>query len=140
MIKRLKNWVPAGLLVLVLWHANVHAQQEAWERQIEASDAAYQQGNYGEAIKQGEAALIAAQAFGPDNFRVANTLNNLASIYKSRGNYRQAEPLYLRALAIDEKVLGPEHPDMADKLANLAELYRTHGKYAEAERSINGRR
>jgi hypothetical protein len=37
-----------------------------------------------------------------------------------RGNYSQAEPLYQRSLAIDEKVLGKEHPDVATTLNNLA--------------------
>ena len=45
----------------------------------------------------------------------------------------EAEPLYERSLAIDEKVLGPAHPDVATSLNNLAGLYQAQGKYAEAE-------
>ncbi len=47
--------------------------------------------------------------------------------------YAQAEPLYQRALAIDEKALGPEHPAVATGLNNLALLYYAEGKYTEAE-------
>jgi tetratricopeptide (TPR) repeat protein len=50
-----------------------------------------------------------------------------------QGRYAEAEPLYKRALRIDEKALGPEHPDVAIDLNNLAELYRAQGHYAEAE-------
>jgi tetratricopeptide (TPR) repeat protein len=44
-----------------------------------------------------------------------------------------AEPLYQRALAINEKTLGPEHPNVARDLNNLALLYEVTGRYAEAE-------
>ena len=37
-------------------------------------------------------------------------LNNLAELYRSQGRYAEAEPLYKRALAIEEKARGPEHP------------------------------
>ena len=44
-----------------------------------------------------------------------------------------AEPLYRRALAIDQKALGPEHPDVAIDLNNLAMLLYSKGDYAGAE-------
>jgi tetratricopeptide (TPR) repeat protein len=64
---------------------------------------------------------------------VAAALCNLALLYDSQGKYDEAEPLYIRSLAIREKALGPEHPDIAGSLNNLAELYRSLGKYDEAE-------
>jgi len=45
----------------------------------------------------------------------------------------EAEPLYLRALAIREQQLGSEHPDTAFSLHDLAHLYARQGKFAEAE-------
>lgn len=39
-----------------------------------------------------------------------------------QGKFPEAELLYMRALAIDEKVLGSDHPRMASLLNNLAEL------------------
>jgi tetratricopeptide (TPR) repeat protein len=47
---------------------------------------------------------------GPEHPDVANSLNNLAALYYSQGQYAKAENLYERALAIWEKALGPEHP------------------------------
>jgi tetratricopeptide (TPR) repeat protein len=47
--------------------------------------------------------------------------------------YAQAEPLYLIALAISEKMMGPEHSDTASTLHNLADLYEDQGKYEQAE-------
>ena len=39
------------------------------------------------------------------------------------GDYAKAEPLYQRALKIDEKALGPDHPRHAPSLNDLAGLY-----------------
>src|SRR5262249_42277990 len=63
----------------------------------------------------------------------ALTLNNLAALYKAQSRYADAEPVYKRALAIQEKTLGPDHPDVATSLNNLADLYEDQGRYAEAE-------
>ncbi|HLG77550.1 MAG TPA: tetratricopeptide repeat protein, partial [Ktedonobacteraceae bacterium] len=57
---------------------------------------------------------------------------NLAALYYQQGKYEEAEPLYLRALAICEQVLGSEHPDTAMSLNNLAALYYHQGKYEQA--------
>ena len=70
---------------------------------------------------------------GPDHPDVAPSLNNLAGLYEAQGRYAEAEPLYKRALAINEKALGPDHPDVAASLNNLANLYQAQGRYAEAE-------
>ncbi len=116
--------VLAGLLCLLLWPAYAVAQQADWERYMRAGEAAYHQGNYPEAVKQTKAALSAAEAFGPNDPRLATTLNNLALFYNTQGRYAEAEPLYKRALAIREKALGPEHPHVAASLNNLAALYK----------------
>jgi CHAT domain-containing protein len=54
-------------------------------------------------------------------------------LYADQGRYAEAEPLYRRALAVDEKSLGPDHPDVARDLNNLAGVYNSQGRYAEAE-------
>ena len=60
-------------------------------------------------------------------------MNNLALTYQSLARYTEAEPLYRRAIEIDEKVLGKDHPDVAIRYNNLAGLLQDQGKYAEAE-------
>ncbi|MCI0487664.1 MAG: tetratricopeptide repeat protein [Blastocatellia bacterium] len=76
---------------------------------------------------------IDEKVMGMDHPNVANTLNNLAVLYRVQGKYDEAEPLYLRSLEIREKALGPDHPDVGTSLNNLATLYRAQGKYEEAE-------
>lgn len=77
---------------------------------------------------------VAEQNVGPDHPNVATSLNNLAELYHTQGDYAKAEPLYKRALAILEKALGPDHPDVATSLENLAGLYRVTKRPAEAEK------
>ncbi len=42
---------------------------------------------------------------------VAESLNNLAALYNTQGCYTEAEPLYLQALELSERVLGENHPN-----------------------------
>ncbi len=63
---------------------------------------------------------------------MAINLDNLAALYHDQGKYAQAEPLYKRAIAIDEKALGPEHPNVAMSLENYAALLRKTNREAEA--------
>jgi len=69
---------------------------------------------------------------GPEHPDVATSLNNLAGLYKSMGDYEKALPLYKRALDIREKVLGTQHPSVATTLNNLAGLYKSMGDYEKA--------
>src|SRR5262245_39970578 len=63
---------------------------------------------------------------------VATALNHLAVLYRVTGDYLRAEPLIMRALAIQEKALGPEHPDVAIALTTLALLYDEKGDATRA--------
>ena len=63
----------------------------------------------------------------------ATSLNNLAGLYETVGDYAKAEPLLQEALRIQQKVLGPERPATASSLDSLASLYDKMGNYAKAE-------
>lgn len=41
-----------------------------------------------------------------------------------QGKFEEAEPLFIRLLAIDEKVHGPDHPEVSTDLNNLAALLK----------------
>ena len=127
-----RGWLLAGLLALAL-SSHGFAQGDQWESHMAAGEAAYRQGDYAEAESRFDAALKEAEAFGPEDPRLAMSLNNLAELYRAQGRYGEAEPLYRRSLAIWEKALGPEHPDVATSLNNLALLYDAQGRYPEAE-------
>ncbi len=65
---------------------------------------------------------------------MAQSLNNLAELYRGQGKYGEAGPLYTRSLEVLEKTLGPDHPLIATVCENLAELYKQIGKEDEAGR------
>ena len=56
----------------------------------------------------------------------------MAALYRAPRRHAEAEPLYLRALAILEKALGPEHPSVTQTVGNYAALLRETGRGAEA--------
>jgi tetratricopeptide (TPR) repeat protein len=56
-----------------------------------------------------------------------------ASILHAKERYRDAEPLFRRALEIFEAKLGPGHPDTVQSLNDLACILKDQGKYGEAE-------
>ena len=62
---------------------------------------------------------------------MATYLNNLATLLRDTGRYEDAEPLYRRALSIDEKSLGSNHPSVATDLHNLGILLHDTGRENE---------
>ncbi len=79
-----------------------------------------------------EAALTTFEAaLGPDNTRVATTLNLLAEIEGSLGHFDRALELGRRALAIEERV-GPERPEVATIHFNIANALDQLKRYEEA--------
>ncbi|MEL6263575.1 MAG: tetratricopeptide repeat protein [Cyanobacteria bacterium J06626_6] len=92
------------------------------------------QGAYAQAEPWYERCVAAARSrFGEDHLYVADSLGNLASLYRKQGRYTEAEPLYKDALSLRQKLQGENDPAMADSLSGLAILYDRQGRYAEAE-------
>ncbi|MDH3671668.1 MAG: ankyrin repeat domain-containing protein [Gammaproteobacteria bacterium] len=114
--------------------ANTLATQSdiAWEKLVDAAGESLRQGKYAHAEQQLTDALALAERLGMHDPRLVVTLNKLAQLYYAQGKFRQAEPLYKRALEISAIVLGPEHPDLATNLSNLAAVYDAQGKHALA--------
>ncbi len=108
------------------------ARGRQWDDHMDAGFKAYVQGNYAEAEKQLAAALGLAERFGPEDPRLAQSLNILAVVYRAQGRYDDAELFHKRALAIREKVLGPEHPEVEQTLSDLGFLYGSQRRFAQA--------
>jgi len=130
------------LLLFIFTAACIHAQGEktgsGWHSRNDAEPV--RQDDYEQAVEAARKALDMAEAtVGPAHPYVAISLNNLASLYSSRGEYARAALLYERSLAIWEKALGPDHPYVASCLDELSEVYRAMGKAkaaAEVEQRI----
>jgi CHAT domain-containing protein/tetratricopeptide (TPR) repeat protein len=72
------------------------------------------------------------EALGEGHPDYATSLNNLAALYYTLGDYGKALPLYRQALEVRKKALGEQHPDYATSLNNLAALYEAMGEYGQA--------
>lgn len=62
----------------------------------------------------------------------AVALSNLALVRRAEGAAAEAESLYRRALALEEKTFGREHPELATTLMDLGALYRSKGDTEQA--------
>jgi len=64
----------------------------------------------------------------------STVLNDLGLCLTDAGDYTAAEPLFRKALAIDERMFGRETRDVAIVVSNLGYLFYSAGDYAEAEK------
>ncbi len=78
-------------------------------------------------------ALAKYEAHIPDKRDLPITLNDVAVFHYEAADHQSAEPLYRRALAIDEQSYGPDHPDVAIRLNDLAQLLYATNRLSEAE-------
>jgi tetratricopeptide (TPR) repeat protein len=77
--------------------------------------------------------LLAITAVAQEGEELAWLQSAGASYLDDRARFAEAEPLYLRSLAIWEKALGADHLGVAQLLNNLAILYRNQGRLADAQ-------
>jgi tetratricopeptide (TPR) repeat protein len=123
----------------VLRSAMDNNSQRQWAEQVvEAVTAVFPDGDF-ENWEQCDRLIAQAQAttglitvYGFTSETAALLLNRTGYYYKSQGRYEEAEPLYLDALAMGQRLLGDAHPDVASSLFNLGALRYKQGRYREA--------
>jgi len=71
-------------------------------------------------------------SLSPEHPDVANNLRELAELYDAHGQFAKGEPLFQRALSIQEHVLGPVHPDVAATLDAYAQVFRKTDRGSDA--------
>ncbi|MEK7831763.1 MAG: CHAT domain-containing protein, partial [Acidobacteriota bacterium] len=65
--------------------------------------------------------------------QASRLLNQTGAYLYERAQYAEAEPLYRRALEIDERSFGSDHPRVGVQINNLALLLKATNRLAEAE-------
>lgn len=119
---------------LIFWEAAVAASPEPGLPHRLLGIQYASRGRYSEAEEQYRLAVANFQkTYGPAHLAVADSLYDLAGLYRNQGRYADAEPLYRQVLMIWEKALGPDHPDVAKSLGNYADLLRKMHREAEAD-------
>lgn len=76
---------------------------------------------------------IQSAAFGSEDLRVAEPLENMALCYANIQRVPQAEAAFRRVLAIRQLNLGAMHTDVAQTTDQLGQLMYSAARYAEAE-------
>jgi len=90
-------------------------------------------GDFARARASYERALaLQEQAFGPDDVRLAFTLNGLAIVHLALDELEAAAACHQRALALRRDHLGAHHPYVAMSLNNLGVVADRQGRTAEA--------
>ena len=78
--------------------------------------------------------IIRERLYGEEHFSTAKGLSRLGEVYRRLGEYKNAEPLFLRACAIYEhSSLSEDMLEFADSLNALGQLYHDVGRHKEAE-------
>src|SRR4029450_5012323 len=93
----------AGLIVVLcvsMPPSQVNAQDISWEHYMAEGAKAYQNGQETNAEMFYLAALEDVQNVGPEDPRLAVTLNALAVLYHTQSKYAQAEPLHQRVVRL----------------------------------------
>jgi tetratricopeptide (TPR) repeat protein len=110
------------------------AQVAHWETLNTRVKNLYTQEKYAEALPIAEECLqTAEEAWGPNDYHVAFSLQNLAAVRSAQDDFAGAEPLAQRALKILEAATPPDPRRVANASNTLGSVYRQGGKLAEAE-------
>jgi tetratricopeptide (TPR) repeat protein len=104
-------------MLLLFDHIPSRAQVTLWETYQSAGHQAIQDRRVGDAERLLLAAAKHMETISSDDPRLANTLN---------------EPLFQRALAINEKAFGRHHLSVVLALQNLSVIYASQSKFPEA--------
>ncbi len=122
-------------LIVCIFSANSPclASEAEWTKDCQLGKSAYEQCNWGQAERYFKAAIKEAEAFGPSDVRLANSLTNLGVLYNCRGQTAKAAPVFERAIAIKQAALGPENSDVVDSVGRLCQFYIAHNDYSKAE-------
>ena len=135
-------WVLGGMLVIAIGAALPRASaasepetpEAQWRVLTQQYTREYKLQHYQEAAEAARRAVeAAALAFGPDDPKTAQTLNDLGHLHQRLGEYEQAQRLHRRSLEIRQRRFGAEDPEVAQSLVNLAKADHELGQYSDAE-------
>jgi tetratricopeptide (TPR) repeat protein len=104
-----------------------------WNIQMWLGQECYKRGQYAVAEQKFKKALSDLEASFISDERMSITLNNLALCYCAQGKHEKSEPLYQKALSIDEIVLSGGVRALAEDFYNIGTHYRQQGFYDRAE-------
>jgi tetratricopeptide (TPR) repeat protein len=118
------KWLLVGLVWLAFWPVDAPAQGNEWESYRDVG-----------VEKQFATAVRAAEEFGPEDLRLAESINGLAEVFRAQGKFAEVELLHKRALAIQDRVSA--HASRWQSYMTAATAAYQHGNYVEAEKQLS---
>ncbi|MFH1418966.1 MAG: tetratricopeptide repeat protein [Planctomycetota bacterium] len=102
-------------------------------RQLEAAEAAHDQGNYAEAVRSAQQALTTFElTLGDKHGSLVRVLRTLGNAQLEMQRFREAEASLSRALELGEAVYGKMHPQVAATLDRQGWMFLNTGRFEEA--------
>jgi tetratricopeptide (TPR) repeat protein len=106
---------------------------EGWTLVQQAGTAALDASEYGSAETLFKEAVARAQAFGPNDMRLAKSAGELGRLYTIRGRFTEAAPYLEEELRIKKAALGEENGQIIPAMGSLVRFYLTYGNSAKAD-------
>lgn len=130
-----KNGLLSSLFLAVLLSIPgfIHADYDAWGKQIKEALQAQRKGDLKAAEKKLLAALLVTEDFNAEDPRAAYTLDYLATLYQQDERLEEALPVYERALKGFDKTLGPNSEESLSEAGRLAEAFESAERWSQAE-------
>ncbi len=125
------RWIAYFLVALLLGPAATLGQSAEFLQAYDRYSEMIAEGRYQEAIPVAAGIIeLGESELGPSHPNLAAMLNNLAGLHDALGHATEVEPLYQRALAIQENAGASRCGHEPGK--NYAALFRATGRSAEA--------
>lgn len=106
---------------------------DSWTQLTREGSEAFAQCNFGQAERLFRQALKEAESFGDHDLRLATSLTNLGVVLKAHAQEVKAQPLFERAVVIQQNVLGPNSFEVISSIAKLCQFYTTRNQWDKAE-------
>ena len=126
-------WCLAAAVGSVLAPGAVFAQSEGWQADHDAGWAAYREGRFAGAETLLRSAAEKARAFGPDDPRLATTLDHLAWVLCTEERPDEGEAWRRRPFRSERRPSAPSTRTCSRSLNTVACLYDMDGKPKEAK-------
>ncbi len=128
-----RRLIPVLIVLLPLWGAVLHAQTDELESYVARGRALSKAGKVDQALPYFMLSLEVAEArFGLDDPALIPLIDDLAGAHTARENYRDAEPLYERALRIQEQEAARHQTGIVRTLNKLGRIYEATDRAPEA--------